>query len=146
VRLGRETQILGRLTLLGGTNVPGGLEVGDEAALDCPCTIDLAAPVRIGHRVNIGRETLILTGTHAIGALTRRCGPDRAEPVAIGDGTWVGARVTILPGVTIGAGCVVAAGAVVTRSMPPNSVVAGNPARVVGRANEEGSLPLTSAG
>jgi hypothetical protein len=110
VRLGRETQILGRLTLLGGTNVPGCLEVGDEAALDCPCMIDLAAPVRIGHRVNIGRETLILTGTHEIGALTRRCGPNRAEPVAIGDGTWVGARVTILPGVTIGAGCVVAAG------------------------------------
>jgi maltose O-acetyltransferase len=53
-----------------------------------------------------------------------------ARPVSIEDGAWIAARVTILPGVTIGRGTVVAAGAVVTRDVPPNTLAAGVPARV----------------
>lgn len=141
VRVGRGAQILGPLTLLGWGNVASLLEIGDEAALETPCTVSLCAPVRIGHRVSLGMDVMILSGTHDIGDSRRRCGGYNFQPVEIGDGTWVGSRVLILPGVTIGAGCVVAAGAVVTRRMPPNSVVAGNPARVISKFEE----PMTPA-
>jgi maltose O-acetyltransferase len=54
------------------------------------------------------------------------------EPVSIGDGAWIGARVTILPGVTIGQGAMVGVGSVVTRDVPANAQVVGNPAKVIG--------------
>ena len=136
LRLGRDVQILGPLTLLGWGDIIRLLDVGDDVALETPCTISLCAPVRIGHRVHMGQDVMILTGSHQIGDAEMRCGDYEFAPVEIGDGCWLGARVLILPGVTIGPGCVVAAGSVVTRSMPPDSVVAGNPARVISRLND----------
>jgi acetyltransferase-like isoleucine patch superfamily enzyme len=53
------------------------------------------------------------------------------KPVKIGNGVWIGANVTILPGVTVGENAVIAAGAVVTKDVPANSIVGGNPARVI---------------
>ena len=63
----------------------------------------------------------------------------RAErlPIAIGDHVWIGMRAMILKGVTIGSGAIVAAGAVVTRDVPPNTLVAGNPARIIREATWE---------
>lgn len=136
VRMGHKAQILGPLTLLGWGNLARFLEIGDEVALETPCTISLCAPVRIGHRVHTGQEVMILTGTHHTGPREKRCGSYNFASVEIGDGCWLGARVTILPGVTIGSGAIVAAGAVVTRSMPANSVIAGNPARVIGKLDD----------
>lgn len=138
VRIGRAAQILGPLRLV--TAGAWGdklslLEIGEEAAIDTPCTFTLMAPLFIGRRVHVGMGTLILTGSHAVGDEDERCGPYISAPVCIEDGCWLGARIVILPGVTIGAGSVVAAGSVVTRSMPPNSTIAGNPARVVGKLN-----------
>ncbi len=144
LRIGRGAQILGPLTLRGWEGVPHLLEIGDSAALETPCTITLCAPVRIGARVHLAQDVIIFTGTHHIGDAERRCGPLTAEPVEIGDGSWIGARVVILPGVSIGPGCVVNAGAVVTRSMPPHSLVAGNPARVVGKL--DGASGATQVG
>lgn len=141
LRLGRGTQILGTLRLLGWDDMTRFLEIGDEVAMGAPCTISLCAPVRIGHRVHTGQDVMILSGTHDIAGPERRCGPYNYKPVEIGEGSWIGARVLILPGVTIGAGCVVAAGAVVTRSMPPNSMIAGNPARVVGKLDDADAPP-----
>lgn len=59
------------------------------------------------------------------------------KPVEIGEACWVGMRAVILPGVTLGAGCIVFAGAVVTRSFPEGSILAGNPAKSVGRRDME---------
>jgi maltose O-acetyltransferase len=133
VKVGAEAQILGPLTLLGWGKIAPLLEIGEQAAIETPCTISLCAPVRIGPRVHFGMEVMILSGSHQIGPERERCGAYDFQPVEIGEGCWIGSRVTILPGVTIGPGSVVSAGAVVTRSVPANSLVAGNPARVIGR-------------
>ena len=65
-------------------------------------------------------------------------GPEYAKPITIGSDSWIGGAAVILPGVTIGEHCVVGAGAVVTRDVPPYCVVAGNPARVVRRLSPPG--------
>lgn len=132
LKLGRDVQILGPLTLLGWGNIAPLLEIGDEAAIETPCTISLGAPIRIGRRVHFGMEVMVLSGSHRIGGMEQRCGLYDFQSVEIGDGTWVGSRAQILPGVTIGPGCVIGAGAVVARSIPANSIVAGNPARIIG--------------
>jgi maltose O-acetyltransferase len=72
--------------------------------------------------------------------MSRRAGDLKAEPVTIGDGAWIGARATILPGVTIGGGAVVAAGSVVTRDLPANVLAGGVPARVIRELTVEAPL------
>lgn len=85
----------------------------------------------IGARTAIGPFTRIVSDTHSIGPAERRAGPVWWDGITIGSGCWIGASVTILAGVTIGDGAVVAAGAVVPNDVPPNTVVAGVPARVI---------------
>lgn len=91
--------------------------------------------IEIGADCDIGPEVAFLTGTHQIGPSTRRAGSGLARPVRVGAGTWIGARSLILPGVNIGTGCIVAAGAVVTTDVPNNSLVAGVPGVVKRRLN-----------
>ena len=71
-----------------------------------------------------------MTNTHKLGTAEQRATDLIAHPIAIGDGAWLGARCTVLPGVTVGAGAVVAAGSVVTKDVPPNALAAGVPAVV----------------
>lgn len=94
----------------------------------------LHGPVSIGANVMMGPEVAIF----ALGHDTSRTdipmidqGFVDPRPVVIEDDVWIGLRTVILPGVTIGSGAVIGAGSVVTKDVPPNSVVAGNPARVV---------------
>jgi acetyltransferase-like isoleucine patch superfamily enzyme len=93
--------------------------------------VDLAAPVRIGSGVRIGHDVTLLTVNHTIGSEELRSGTREFQGIDIGDGTWIASRVTVLPNVHIGSGCVVAAGAVVSRDVPANTLVAGVPARVI---------------
>ena len=88
----------------------------------------------IGDGVIIGPELLALTTNHRFddpGVWIGRQGYSDSQPIHIGEGSWIGARVTILPGVTIGRFAVVGAAAVVTRDVPDYAVVAGNPARTI---------------
>ena len=71
------------------------------------------------------------TAGHPIEAELRNKGLEYARPITVGDSVWFGAGVQVLPGVTIGSNVVVAAGAVVTKDVPANSVVEGVPARVI---------------
>lgn len=96
------------------------------------------APIEIGARCDIAPEVCFVTGTHAPGTPFRRAGEDAARPIRVGNGCWLGARVTVLAGVTIGDGAVVAAGAVVVSDVEPNTLVGGVPARLIRRLDEDG--------
>lgn len=109
----------------GGTNT----QIGRGTFVNHRAFIDDSAPVVIGQQVQFGPEVMILTSSHQIGAATQRAGDAVTAPVTIGDGCWLGARVTILPGVSIGSGCIVAAGAVVTEDCVADGLYAGVPAR-----------------
>jgi maltose O-acetyltransferase len=89
------------------------------------------APIRIGDDVQIGPYVQLLTPTHPLEPEPRRAKWEAAEPIAIGDNTWLGGGVIVCPGVTIGADTVVGAGAVVTTDLPPGVLALGTPARVV---------------
>ena len=86
-------------------------------------------PVHIGDYAMIGPNTLITTVNHPLSAKGRRERKAQAKPVIIGNDVWIGGNCVILPGATIGNNVVVAAGAVVTKDIPDNRIVAGVPAR-----------------
>lgn len=87
--------------------------------------------MRIGDNVLIGPGTRLYTPNHPLDVGLRRDGWEIGLPITIEDDAWLGGSVVICPGVTIGARSVVGAGSVVTKDVPPDVVVAGNPARIV---------------
>jgi len=119
--------------LLNGFMCDNGLNisVGKNFLANYNVTILDIAPVNIGDYVMIGPNTMISTVGHPMLPSGRRKHLGIAEPVTIGNDVWMGGNVTVLPGVTIGNNVVVAAGAVVTKDVPDNSLVAGVPAKVI---------------
>lgn len=110
---------------------PRGLRLGDDCFLGDECLLDLADEIRFEDHVTLAERVLILTHTN-VGYRDhplQKDFPPLAAAVTIRRGSFVGAAVTILPGVTIGPGSFVAAGSVVTSDVPPRTVVAGVPAR-----------------
>lgn len=112
-------------------------------------TVQDDAEVTIGDNCNFGPNVTIVTPIHpmlvderktirtADGTIKRLC---YAKPVHVGNDCWLGASVTICPGVTIGNGCVIGAGSVVTRDIPDNSFAAGVPCRVIREITEKDSM------
>lgn len=116
------------------------LSVGDGTSIPKGSTLYCTkAPLIIGKKVIFGPKPTIITGDHRIDIIgkyiidvtDKEKLPENDLPVVIEDDVWVGANVTILKGVTIGRGSVVAAGAVVTKSCPPYSIIGGVPAKVL---------------
>ncbi len=138
-----RVRIAGRLTISGTGDIYSRLTIGEQTYINCPAHIELNAPLRIGARCGIGHHLVIITSNHTMGPSSARMGPLAPDGVTIGDGVWIGACVTILPGVTIGDGAFVAAGSIVTRDVPRNARVAGNPATIKGMLGDAAPLPRT---
>ena len=116
------------------------LSIGDGTLIPKGSTFYCTrAELKIGNKVIFGPKPTIITGDHRIDIIGKHIIDvtdaekllDQDVPVVIEDGCRIGAHVTILKGVTIGKGSVIAAGAVVTKDVPPYSIVAGNPAKVI---------------
>lgn len=108
------------------------LEIGDNSGIGMYS--EMHGAIRIGNNVMMGHYCLFYSRNHAhnrtdIPMINQ--GFEEVRPVIIGNDVWIGSRVTILPGVHIGNGCVLAAGSVITKDAPPNTIIAGNPAKVV---------------
>lgn len=124
-------------------------KIGKNTFFNFNFTCQDDAEVTIGESCDFGPNVTIVTPLHPLLSDERkalRC-PDGTEkrlcwakPVVIGNGCWICANVTILPGVTIGDNCVIGAGSVVTRSIPANSLAVGNPCRVIRTLTEKDSL------
>lgn len=109
------------------------ISIGENFFANFNLTILDEAPVVIGDDVFIGPNVSIYTACHPIEADKRSTRQEWAEPVTIGNDVWIGGSATILPGVAIGDRVVIGAGAVVTKDVPPDSVVGGNPAKIIKR-------------
>lgn len=109
------------------------LVIGDDVDLALQVMITTAGGVKIGDRTLIGYRTQILSSNHNIPFDNGRIieAGHRTAPVSIGPDVWIGGSCIILPGVSIGEGAVIGAGSVVTKSVEPFSIVAGNPARLI---------------
>lgn len=105
--------------------------IGDYVFLNVSCAVLDCNEVYIGHHVMIGPAVQIYTAAHLLQAEARIQGWEVAKPIVIEDNVWLGGGAILLPGAKIGRNAVVGAGAVVPGSVPANTVVAGNPARVI---------------
>lgn len=142
IRIGSHTLVAGELLVFahgGSISVGDWCYIGEGARIWSSCSIEIGDRVLISHNVNIFDSM-----THPIGALQRHAqfkaimqtghplSIDLGErPVWVKNDAWIGANACVLRGVTIGVGAIVGAGAVVTKEVPPFTIVAGNPARVI---------------
>jgi maltose O-acetyltransferase len=130
--IGRESTIWPPFYCSYGKNT----HLGANVFLGYQCTILDGNEVHLGNHVMVGPSVQIYTAAHALQAETRNQGWEVAKPVSIEDNVWIGGGAIILPGVTVGRNAVVGAGAVVTRDVPENTVVAGNPAGVISEIDQ----------
>lgn len=136
--IGSQTTVQMGCRFLHGRKV----HLGSHNVINFGCVLDgRVYEVRTGSNVSIGPEAVILTLGHDPASPGFA---DRGGPVNVEDRAWIGYRALILPGVTIGEGAVVAAGAVVTRSVEPYSIVAGVPARRIGERTRDLTYDLHS--
>ena len=116
------------------------IHLGDNVIINMNCTFVDNNRIDVGNRVLIASDVKIYTATHSTDPSVRNYSDNQnpafwcntySKPVRIGDEVWIGGGAILLPGVTIGKGSVVGAGAVVTKDIPPYTVAVGNPARVI---------------
>jgi maltose O-acetyltransferase len=120
------------------------IELDDCVAVGKNVFLDAVSPIQIGCYVDIGFGCTLATGTHTIDTTFQDYRPRiPAGPIVIENHVWLGANVTVLGGVRIGCGSVVAAGSVVTKDVPPNTLVGGVPAKVLKAINQSAEAPAT---
>ncbi|AIY04469.1 maltose O-acetyltransferase [Planococcus sp. PAMC 21323] len=112
------------------------IHVGNNFYANFDCVFLDVCEIRIGDNCMISPGVHIYTATHPLNAAARNSGKEFGKPVIIGDNVWIGGRAIITPGVTIGNNAIIAAGAVVTQDVLPNTLVGGNPARLIKQVEE----------
>jgi carbonic anhydrase/acetyltransferase-like protein (isoleucine patch superfamily) len=144
--VGEERITIGSRVYLGPgcwllTHAPAGaIEIGDGTSIAGYCVMSAAASVRIGRSVLFARNVYIADHRHGFDDPTQPILDQPLadiRPVRVEDGAWLGQNVVLLPGVTVGRGAVVGANSVIREDVPPRSVVAGAPGRVVRRLPED---------
>ncbi len=105
--------------------------VGESFFANFDCTILDVCEVRFGDNCMLGPGVQIYTATHPLDPTERNSGKEYAKPITFGNNVWIGGSAVITPGVTVGDNVVIAAGSVVTKDVPDNVVVGGNPARII---------------
>ena len=122
-------------------NVPERIEIMDDVWIQGNCQLNGGGGIQIGQGTIFSHDVQLLTQNHNYNSDDLRYIPyderNIDKPIIIGKYVWIGARATILPGVTIGDGAVVGACSVVTKSIPSCAVVAGNPAAIIKYRNED---------
>lgn len=113
---------------------PAGISIGAHSVINRDVLLDGRTRLEIGSNVSISEGVMLLTLEHAPNSSTF---DDRGAPIIIRDRAFLGARALVLPGITIGEGAIVAAGAVVTKDVPAYTIVAGVPARPIGQRSQE---------
>ncbi len=113
------------------------IEVGDNFFANFGCTILDVAKVEIGDNVFFAPNVSIYTAGHPLHPESRNSMYEYGVSVKIGNDCWLGGNVVVVPGVTIGDGCVIGAGSVVAKDIPPYSLAVGNPCRVIRKITEE---------
>jgi maltose O-acetyltransferase len=128
--LGKDSNILMNVEILNSAPNKDQIRIGNNTNINSRCVLDgRVGTIIIGNNVDIARETNIFTLEHDPHSDFHE---SRGANVVIEDYVWIASRVTILPGVRIGRGAVVASNAVVTKDVEPNAIVAGIPARKIG--------------
>ena len=113
------------------------ITVGKNVFINTGCRFQDQGGIRIGNDVLIGHNVVLATLNHDFAPYNRAT--MHPAPVHIEDRVWIGANATVVPGVTIGENSIVAAGAVVTKDVPPNTIVGGVPAKVLKKIDENGN-------
>ena len=125
VRIGGATVFWGVPELVGPGDICSNLTIGTYCGFNVRSYFELDGKVTIGDHVAVGQDVMFLTRTHETSDPTRRAGKTAAAPIEVGNGVWLGARCTIMPGVKIGAGSVIGASVVVTKDVPANVLLMG---------------------
>jgi maltose O-acetyltransferase len=133
--IGKGTVFWGTPDIVGQGKIYPRLKMGINCWINKGCLFDLSDSITFGNAVSVGHDVLFLTSSHKLGSALRRAGDLYTSSIRIGDGAWIGARCTILPGVTIGSGAVVGAGALVNEDVAPNTLVGGVPAQIIRMLN-----------
>lgn len=108
------------------------LTVGGGTFINRGCFFDNVSEIVLEENCSVGMEVMFCTSTHIVGSEEKRASSQTIGlPIKVGKGTWIGTRAIILPGVTIGSGCIIAAGSVVTKDCKENGLYAGAPAKRV---------------
>lgn len=136
--VGDRASVLSPLQVDYGYNV----SLGDRSFINHGAYLMDCAPITIGNDVFIGPNLGAYTAQHPLVAEERNLGVERALPITIEDDCWLGGDVKIMPGVTIGRGCVIGAGSIVTRDVPAGHLAVGAPCRVVRAITDEDRIGL----
>lgn len=105
--------------------------IGNDVFINSQCQFDTSAKITIEDNVIISHQVSFITGSHEIGSHFNRAGNYNPQPIVIKKGAWICAKAIILPGVIVGEGSIVAAGALVTKDVIPDVMVAGVPAKII---------------
>ncbi|TWT05481.1 acetyltransferase [Planococcus sp. CPCC 101016] len=112
------------------------VHVGENFYANFDCVFLDVCEIRIGDNCLMAPGVHIYTATHPLNPEARNSGKEFGKPVTIGNNVWIGGRAVINPGITIGDNAVIASGAIVTKDVPPNTIVGGNPAKAIGHIAE----------